>query len=221
MSTYISNPFQPLYEIACYLGHAVAASRHGHNPDTPLELAQKFGSIGDYQLVRYWTDRCRAWDDVPGFTAAEVEERVFQVEEQMTQVLLAMARGKVDEAGALVPDLRKAWEAIRTLALRCEPAAPPPSPADDISHSEDFHSVKWYGTEHTFTTTQAACVEVLWEAWKKGTPEMSQAKILEKAGSAGRRLRDVFDEGPKGMNPAWGKMIAKGKKGSYRLSPPI
>ena len=82
-------------------------------------------------------------------------------------------------------------------------------------HSADFRSVRWYGSEYSFTTKQACCVEHLWNAWEKGTPELSQAFLLESAGSDGQRLSDIFRR-----SPAWGKMIVPGKsKGTYRLNP--
>jgi hypothetical protein len=85
------------------------------------------------------------------------------------------------------------------------------------SHSEDFRSVRWYGTDYTFTATQAACIKVLWEAWEHGTPELGQAFILDAAGSESGRLRDVFE---KGKHPAWNKLIVSSRKGVFRLSEP-
>jgi hypothetical protein len=91
----------------------------------------------------------------------------------------------------------------------------------DGSHSPDFRSVRWFGIVYAFTPMQAACVQVLWQAWEHGAPELSQAAILEAAGSAGARLRDVFDMGKtKGQHSSWGRMIVSGNtKGSFRLAP--
>jgi len=94
---------------------------------------------------------------------------------------------------------------------------PPPPPIEGASHSEDFRSVRWCGTEYAFTTMQAACVQVMWQSWERGAPEMSQVIILEDAGSASERLRDVFD---KGKHTAWGTMIVAGRKGAFRLAKP-
>jgi hypothetical protein len=93
----------------------------------------------------------------------------------------------------------------------------PEVPVAEVSHSDDFRSVRWYGNEYAFTTMQAACVQILWQAWQRGAPEMSQARILEDAGSASERLRDVFDKGKHG---AWGTMIVPGRKGAFRLGKP-
>lgn len=81
------------------------------------------------------------------------------------------------------------------------------------AHSIDFRSVNWYGQEFEFTTTQAACMRLLWSAWESGSPEIGQDTILETAGSDQRRLDSVFKD-----NSAWGTLIVPGKtKGAFRL----
>lgn len=90
-------------------------------------------------------------------------------------------------------------------------------PNESFRHSEDFTSVHWCGNDYNFTKTQAACVKVLCEAWENKTPALKEETILEKAGSCGNRLRDVFD---KGKHPAWGKMIVTVGKGRFQLQKP-
>ncbi len=90
-------------------------------------------------------------------------------------------------------------------------------PVPPARHSSDFTFVYWFGTEHTFTKTQAACVRVLWEEWEKKTPALSEETIIEKAGSQGSRLRDVFKSKKKGIHEAWGTMIVEAGKGSFQL----
>jgi hypothetical protein len=90
-------------------------------------------------------------------------------------------------------------------------------PIPSATHSSDFSTVQWYGTQYDFTKTQAACVKVLWEAWENKTPGISEETILENAGSCGSRLRDVFD---KGKHRAWGTMIVKAGKGRFQLQEP-
>jgi hypothetical protein len=81
------------------------------------------------------------------------------------------------------------------------------------AHSEDFRSVTWDGQDYAFTSTQAACVKVLWEAWDRRTPEVGGQTVLDKAECEGKRLPDVFRG-----HAAWGRMIVPGStKGSYRL----
>ena len=82
------------------------------------------------------------------------------------------------------------------------------------THSPDFRSVLWNGNLHSFTDRQAAVVKSLWEAWQLGTPEMSQASLLEINESTAERLRDLFRS-----SSAWGTMIVAGeRKGAYRLA---
>jgi hypothetical protein len=92
------------------------------------------------------------------------------------------------------------------------------SGAPNVVHSADFRSVVWSGTSYTFTKSQAACVGVLWAAWKAGTPELDGLTVVTQADVSQTRLIDVFRS--KGRaHAAWGTMIMQGQsKGAYRLS---
>jgi len=84
--------------------------------------------------------------------------------------------------------------------------------------SADYRSVKWFGTSYTFTKSQAACVKLLWEAWKADTPELNGLTVVADAKVDQCRLVDVFKSKGK-MHPAWGTMIVPGgTKGTYRLN---
>jgi hypothetical protein len=84
---------------------------------------------------------------------------------------------------------------------------------DAPRHSEDFRSVDWNGTQYFFTATQAAVVMALWQAWKNGTPVLSDETLIERAGLADNaRLRDSFRD-----HPAWGTMIVEANRGSRSL----
>jgi hypothetical protein len=86
----------------------------------------------------------------------------------------------------------------------------------ECRHGTEFRSVLWFGSAYQFTATQAACVELLWGAWESGTPDLSQAYLLEESGAESKRLSDIFSK-----HPAWGTMIVEGgSKGTYRLAPP-
>ncbi len=95
------------------------------------------------------------------------------------------------------------------------------------SHSSDFTSVDWFGTQYTFSKgNQAQSVKVLWEAWERGNHSLSQETIGELMGSSSERfeLRTTFRRRRKGggyvMHAAWGTMIQRAEKGCYRLVPP-
>jgi hypothetical protein len=92
----------------------------------------------------------------------------------------------------------------------------------DPTHSEDFHSVNWYGTVYSFSDTQAAVVALLWKAWENGSPEVGCSYLVENAVEEPEdadqfyrkpKLSDIF----KG-HPAWGTLIASTRKGNYFLS---
>lgn len=96
------------------------------------------------------------------------------------------------------------------------PATRQPGSQAPARHSSDFRSVHWFGTDCTFTGTQAAVVRLLWEAWEDGTPEVSQATLLEAADSSTERLRDLFRD-----SLAWGTMIVPGAhRGTFQLVAP-
>ena len=84
-------------------------------------------------------------------------------------------------------------------------------------HGPDFCCVVWNGVEHTFTATQAAIVEMLWEALANGTPDVRASTLLIHAGSKLQqdRIDPLFFR-----HPAWKTMIVRGKRrGTYRLDP--
>jgi hypothetical protein len=110
-----------------------------------------------------------------------------------------------------------AAEPTETTARESTPAIEPTG----ARHSPDFRSVHWFGADYSFTSSQAACVKVLWEAWENGTPEVGQRHLLQEAKSEQSRLQDVFKQ--KGqMHPAWGTMIVPSQtnKGTCRLQEP-
>lgn len=126
-----------------------------------------------------------------------------------------------DAVAAKLDALLGAWNSVQCEELRGavaeNPAGGRDSTTKDATHGVGFRSVKWFGTVHEFTTTQAACVKVLWEQWEQGTPAIAELDLLEAAGSCSSRLRDIFD---KGKHTAWGTMIAESRKGAFRLQEP-
>jgi hypothetical protein len=85
---------------------------------------------------------------------------------------------------------------------------------EQIAHSIDFHSVVWNGHTYEFTPAQAACVAILFQAWKNRTPVVGGQAILVEAGLESKRLDQIFRG-----HPAWGEMIVPGsRRGNYRLA---
>ena len=139
--------------------------------------------------------------------------KVFATKQGINAAALTMAEGEdvIDQIAVV---------------LRSEKYPPPPaSPSGETPPKldalrfrcgPDYRDCTWNGKRYTFSTMQAACVQVLWEERDKGTLELSQQYLLEKAGSESQRLKDVF----KGSD-AWATMIVKGSThGSIRLAEP-
>jgi hypothetical protein len=108
------------------------------------------------------------------------------------------------------------WHRVREIvehALMLGGAAHGGGGEKDVRHSEDFTSVYWYGTNYTFSKTQAHAVTKLMEAWRNGTPCLKGETLCDNG-----RLVDVFRRSGK-FHPAWGVMIVREKKGVYKLQP--
>ncbi|HEV3238224.1 MAG TPA: hypothetical protein VGZ25_14635 [Gemmataceae bacterium] len=95
------------------------------------------------------------------------------------------------------------------------------------THSADFTTVKWFGTVYQFAKGQQAdSVRVLFEAWKNGTPSLSEKTIGEMIGSSNDqfRLEHTFKPtnkktGKREAHPAWDTMIKSAGRGIFVLSP--
>jgi hypothetical protein len=105
--------------------------------------------------------------------------------------------------------------AIWALATAADPIGKDPKPSRDSGHSRGFRTVKWFGTDYSFTANQAVVVKLLWEAWENGTPDVGQEDLRTEA-DIESQLRHLFRD-----HPAWNRMIGPGKtKGTIRLHPP-
>lgn len=87
---------------------------------------------------------------------------------------------------------------------------------EEVIYSPDCRSVRWFGSDYSFTPTQAAIVAELLRAWKQGTPDVGHETLLQKAGAETQRLADLFRN-----HLAWRTMIVPGStKGTSRLQKP-
>lgn len=92
---------------------------------------------------------------------------------------------------------------------------------DRAWHGENFACVCWFGRRFTFNETQRQVISVLWGAWVRGVPWMSQGDIMEAIDLPRHtRLKDVF-----AGSPAWKTMIQGGHShgealGTYGLVRP-
>jgi len=124
------------------------------------------------------------------------------------------------EAAAALDVFQRAVEKLSDSSPSAPPAGstvtPPGLDSKRFRAGPDYRDCTWNGERYTFTTTQAACVQALWEERDKGTLELSQQLLLEKAGAESGQLKDVFKK-----HPAWKKMIVCGSRsGLYKLADP-
>lgn len=90
------------------------------------------------------------------------------------------------------------------------------------SHSEDFSTAHWFGTDYVFTNAQAAVVRLLWSEWERNRGGLKEETIGDKIRGddlAKYRLRDTFKQ-RRGMHPAWKTMIHSLGKGRFGLRAP-
>lgn len=80
-------------------------------------------------------------------------------------------------------------------------------------HSDDFHSVFWFGTHYYFNSTEAAIVAELWKAWERGTPKVGAGRLLSASDMISDRVSEVFKR-----NAAWGAMVQTDGRGTYWLA---
>ena len=145
-----------------------------------------------------------------GGLPAELADCLIEVPEELLSGIRPRVEWSAEACGVLACffDLVLAQPAVVVEAL----------PEYAYAHSDDFRSIVWDGKSYTFTPMQAACMRVLWENWKRGTPEVGEQSILvdERVATPQLRLSQVFD---KGKHPAWGSVIVPGAtKGSSRLA---
>jgi len=106
----------------------------------------------------------------------------------------------------LPPDIRPRWDLVDFSICSLGD--------DDFKYSPDYRTIYWNGREYALTAMQAACIQVLHQCHEKGTGEVSQAYVLDTAGSNSGRLSDIFSR-----TPLWKTLITPGeRKGAYRLN---
>jgi hypothetical protein len=131
---------------------------------------------------------------------------------EFLSLLLARATGEVE---VRIEDRR----ADRVTTVRCQvkdtdalaAAADQALPA--VRFSDDYRTAYWFGETIPLTETQARAVQHLWEAYKKGTPDVAHDTLLTACGSDGVKISDVF----KG-SLAWGRLIIWPQRGVYRIN---
>lgn len=85
--------------------------------------------------------------------------------------------------------------------------------SEEFKHSSDFRQIVWKGVSYSLTAMQSGIVELLFENYTNGTPEVGQTYLLEHAGSQSNRLEHLF-----GRSQLWGTLIVPGERqGTFQL----
>lgn len=112
---------------------------------------------------------------------------------------------------------RSKYNAIVRHAAKKRRAATTPSPTlPQCAHGPDYRSVRWFGQTYYLSGPQAAIVEILWDAWRNGTPAVGGAYLVEHSGSSrdDGRVNAVFSR-----SRAWLALVTPGpEKGTYQLN---
>jgi hypothetical protein len=143
----------------------------------------------------------RSWDLIATYNLHDIR-----------QAFIAIANSKTVRVGG-------AYGTAVDSQTRFQPNGPGvrPDPAA-ATHSTDFTTVTWYGTEYTFALgVQSAAVKALWEEWQKTGLGLHQSTICKAVDAE----RDSFrmDKAFRG-NRALGTMIRSVGDGKYRLMKP-
>ncbi len=85
-----------------------------------------------------------------------------------------------------------------------------------VSVLPDFRGLNWFGKWYSFTSKQAQCIELLWNAWAHNRPFLTSDYILTEAELDASKLSAVFRR-----SQAWEDgVIFSPAKGTYALKPP-
>lgn len=95
------------------------------------------------------------------------------------------------------------------------PAAAPPSAEESfqIQPGRGFRSLRVGKNVYPFTATQARAVELLYDAWESGAPDVPDSELLQAARTEAVKVSDLFRG-----SAAWGTLITEGgSRGTHRL----
>ena len=191
-------------------------------------------TVEDFERARQLPQPLRLWrmgeidERLQPYIDRQEQSKIGQELETFWQlaveICLRLGGGAVDEIRRIAEQREQLLKRLRdTITAKRDKSLKEQSQAmrrkegemnEQARHSPDFASVYWFGNSFTFTTNQAACVRVLWEAWENKTPVLGGHAIIDAAGvdRSDERLDLVFRD-----NPAWGTMIGSPSKGRYCL----
>ena len=158
-----------------------------------------------FNLFPQLADCILSGDPDPGQTAGVVTDLL----QRHAKTTLGVLEEQIIGQGAMAAAGELPQDGLLTLAISRVVV-----PSGNFLHSPDFRSVVWKGDLMHFSPGQAAAIEVLFDAYNSGSPEVGQGHVLESTGSEAHRLRDLFKR-----SPAWETLIVRGEgKGTFRLA---
>jgi hypothetical protein len=87
-------------------------------------------------------------------------------------------------------------------------------PTIGFHHSPDFRDVSLNGEHYLLTGREAQLIQILFDAYNTGSPNVSNAWILDRMGT-GKRVRDVFSSKRRYL---FEKLVRSDSKGTSRLN---
>lgn len=154
----------------------------------------------------------------------DAERRIAAIEQ--IDCWLDEALGKI-RANARPSEIRASLQRAVELGDKIDPQSASSRVIDtqsEVAHSEDFTTVRWYGTQYTFRPgQQTRIVELLWKEWERKTRGLSRAKLAELLESNAQdfRVSHVFiDKRSRKKHPAWNTLIREVESGIYALVKP-
>jgi hypothetical protein len=84
----------------------------------------------------------------------------------------------------------------------------------EFSVSSEGRSVNWNGEQIWLTSRRGQAMQILYDHYKSGTPDVSDEQILVELGTSNSRLRDTFRD-----SPLWNTLIVSKTNGMHRLDP--
>ena len=174
----------------------------GLTPDDTIDLIDILDSEGAIKAIR----------SIDGGAAPMLTGR--------GKLMLEVLSEELGAKGAVVTDVR---DELCTLppGPNAEDAQAPPAPKSESSPepqefvpSPDYRRVDWRGKKFLFSPMQSHVVRLLHEEFQRGRGELGNTWVLERVGSHGKYLRDIFRR-----HGAWGTLVIEGEnKGTHKLS---
>ncbi len=175
-----------------------------------IDNIQRFERMTELLLLVYKESRILNLPSDPKALFFEANDLVDRIGQDNTSREETRSEAKIT-LGRLIGDAEALLE--RTFRQTC-------------SHSEDFGTVTWFGTQYDFnTTSQRTIVSTLWREWDEGRGGVTNEFLQTACGSESSsfKVKNVFRSSgghAPGHHPAWNTMIQPIKRNLFALCAP-